>query len=40
MKKLKYMNMFYESNVYDSTKFIFEGIYIFYEVWTHDMNDI
>ena len=32
--------MFYKSNAYDSSKLIDEGIYMFYEAWTYDMNDI
>lgn len=45
MNKLEYMNMFYEimqvyyeSNVYDSSKLIDEGIYMLYEDLPHDMN--
>lgn len=34
------MHVFYESNVYESCKFINEGINIFYESKPHDINKI
>ena len=47
MNKLEYMNMFYEimqvyyeSNVYDSSKLTDDSVYMFNEPWSHDMNDI